>query len=434
MSLVPSRTQLWTVVASLMAVAGMWLYAQRVLISFQVSDAAAHSRPRGNLSDLYPRWVGAKALLQQGRNPYGADVSREIQAGYYGRPLDPGRAEDPRDQQGFAYPVYVVFFLAPTIDLPFAIVQRYFFWTLLSLTCLSAVLWIRVLRWPLPFWSQAGIVLLTLGSVAVMQGVKLQQMSLLVAAFVAVAIILLILDQALAAGVLLALATIKPQLLLLLLLSLIPWTYADLRRRYRWALSFLLTMAVLVGASEAYLPGWLPLFWRAVHDYQNYTGAMSVMDKAIGTPWSQILELIAFAASAGVCWRERRQPETSAAFAFMIALVLSATVLLIPTFAPYNQVLLIPACLLLVKERRSIWNRNTANRLLFGITAILILWPWIASATLTVLSFVMARQAVQRGWAIPAWTVTQIPIAVTALMLIHYYQQTFPAQTKAGAS
>src|SRR5205085_5192608 len=106
--------------------ASMWFYFQRVLIAFQTADAAARNRPRGNLSDLYPRWLGARELILHGRDPYGADVTREIQEGYYGRQLDATRPNDPKDQQGFAYPVYVVFLLAPTVWLPFSAVQAGF--------------------------------------------------------------------------------------------------------------------------------------------------------------------------------------------------------------------------------------------------------------------------------------------------------------------
>src|SRR5512142_3099214 len=116
---------LWLALAILCA-AGTWMYVTRVLIPYQVADAAAHGRPRGNLSDLYPRWLGARELLLHGRDPYSAEVTREIQAGYYGRPLDPGRPGDPKDQQRFAYPVYVAFPLAPTVLLPFAWVQQGF--------------------------------------------------------------------------------------------------------------------------------------------------------------------------------------------------------------------------------------------------------------------------------------------------------------------
>src|SRR5208283_2323024 len=137
------RSWMWLLLAILCA-AGVWLYASRVLIPYQISDAAMHGRPRGNLSDLYLHWVGARELLLNGRDPYGPDVTREIQQGYYGRPLDPARPADPRDQR-FAYPVYVVFCLAPTIHLPFEIVRRGFFWVLLGLTVATIPLWLRVL-------------------------------------------------------------------------------------------------------------------------------------------------------------------------------------------------------------------------------------------------------------------------------------------------
>ena len=128
MSTVPASTSLpfrpWKwLLLSILCAAGVWLYADRVLIPHQISDAAAHGRPRGNLSDLYLHWVGARELLLNGRDPYGSDVTREIQQGYYGRPLD--RPGDPKDQR-FAYPVYVTFFLAPTMHLPFETVRNEF--------------------------------------------------------------------------------------------------------------------------------------------------------------------------------------------------------------------------------------------------------------------------------------------------------------------
>jgi len=436
-----SDKPLWLVLAAVLCAAGMWTYVDRVLIPYQVSDAARHDRPRGNLSDLYPRWLGARELLLRGRDPYGAEVSREIEAGYYGRPLDPSCAGDPTDEQGFAYPVYVVFLLAPTTGLRFAIVQRGFFWILLFLTCASTLLWLRVLRWPATLWTQVSLLALTLGSVAVMQGLKLQQMSLLVAGLLAIALTLLVADYLVAAGVLLALASIKPQLVVLLLAWLAIWTVADGRRRYRCAASYLLTMAILCAGSEWYLPHWIPRFWHAIREYQRYTGARSVLDTLLGTPsikglwiWSWALELLAFAAMVGVCWRERRQAANTASFAYTGSLVLATTVLLIPMNVPYNQVLLIPAVLVLVRERRMIWQRSVANRALFAITACLIFWPWLSSIVLAGFSFVLPRETVERAWAIPFWTATQIPVGVAALILIHYYQTTFTASAMPATS
>ncbi|HEY6338423.1 MAG TPA: hypothetical protein VIW68_08005, partial [Candidatus Sulfotelmatobacter sp.] len=134
-------------VLAVIASASTWFYVDRILKAQQVADAAVHKRPRGNLSDLYPRWLGARELLRRGRNPYSDEIKREIQQGYYGRQLDPTRPDDPQDQQGFAYPVYVVFLLAPTVDFPFEHVQIGFRWLLIALATASVLLWLRVLRW-----------------------------------------------------------------------------------------------------------------------------------------------------------------------------------------------------------------------------------------------------------------------------------------------
>src|SRR5271156_759743 len=172
MRLGDSHKPFWLLLAAVLGAVGVWLYAQRVLVSYQIADAAAHDRPRGNLSDLYPSWLGARELLLHGRDPYSFAVTREIQQGYYGRPLEPARPGDPKDQQRFAYPVYVVFCLAPTIDLPFKTVRTGFFWLLLGLTASTVPLWLLALRWSLPPWAQASLIVLTIGSLSAMQGLE----------------------------------------------------------------------------------------------------------------------------------------------------------------------------------------------------------------------------------------------------------------------
>jgi hypothetical protein len=241
-------------------------------------------------------------------------------------------------------------------------------------------------------------------------------------------------DHLVAAGVLLALASIKPQLVFLLLCWLAFWTTADWRRRYRLPVSFLATMTVFVAASEWYLPHWIPRFWQAIHEYQRYSGATTVLYKFIGTPWSWLCELLVLAGMLGICWRERRQEANSGPFVFTLCLVLATTVLVVPNSANYNQVLLIPALLVLAKEGGTIWQQSFTNRILLVVTIILISWPWISSIVLASLSFVLPQQTVEQRWAIPFWTAIQTPVAVAALMLVHYYQRTFTAPPRPGTS
>ena len=429
-----SRSEWLLLWAALLCSTGLWIYIERVVIPQQVFDAEARGFPRGNLSDLYPRWIGAKELLQHKRDPYTEEVSREIQAGYYGRPLDPALPNDPRDEQGFAYPVYVVLYLAPVIGLPFGVVQRSFFWLLVIVTGLSVPLWLRILGWRVSWRIQISFVVLTLGSLAVVQGLKLQQISLLVAGFVAVAIGSLVTGRPVAAGVVLALATIKPQLVLLIIIWLCIWTLAEWRHRYRWVISFLATLSVLCVSSELLLPHWISRFWTAVKEYQRYTGNKSVIENSVGAPWSWALELLAIGALLWACWHERRQDIGSESFLLVVSMVLATTVLLVPTSAQYNQILLIPAILVLTRERQQIWRGGVVNRVLFSVTLGLIVWPWLSALILGGLSFVASQATLKRGWVAPIWTSPQIPLGVTAMIFMNYIQKTFGRSREASTS
>jgi len=407
----------WLVLAAIVCAAGMWLYVQRVLVMYQIADAARTGLPRGNLSDLYPRWLGARELLLHGQDPYSPAVTREIQAGYYGRSLDPANPKDPKDQQAFAYPVYVVFYLAPTVHLPFAVVQKAFFWLLVAVTIVLVPLCLRILRWPLAYPERVSVVALAMGSLAIVQGLKLQQITLLVAALIAGAIALLVADHAIPAGILLGLATIKPQLVCVLLLWLAIWTLGDWKRRYRWAVSFLATVAILTAASELALPHWISRFWHAMHDYLNYTEGVPLLHKMLPNPWDWLTEASAAATSALVCWKNRRQGARTPAFAATACLVLGVTLLLVPSYALYNQVLLLPAILLVARERQMLWQRSRISRVLLTAAAILLLWQWLSAVILATLSFVLVPGVVEKAWAVPAWATPALPLAVTALML-----------------
>ncbi len=408
---------LWLVLASILCAVGMWLYVQRVLVMYQISDAAATGRPRGNLSDLYPRWLGARELLLHGRDPYSAAVTREIQAGYYGRPLDPSNPSDPKDQQAFAYPVYVVFYLAPTVRLPFPVVQKAFFWLLVALTAILVPLCLRLLSWRAALREQILTVALLLGSLAIVQGLKLQQITLLVVVLAAGAIVLLAADHAVAAGVLLALATIKPQVVCVLLLWLLLWTLGDWKRRYRWAVAFVATVALLTGASEAVLPHWISRFWHAMHDYLNYTEGVPLLHKLLPAPWSWLMELATGLGLLLVCWRNRKLAVAEPGFAATTSLVLAGTLLLVPSYALYNQILLLPAILLLARDRDVLRHRSRLCRGLLSVTGILLAWQWLAAAALAVLSFILRPEVVEKAWALPAWATPALPLAVTGLML-----------------
>jgi hypothetical protein len=399
----------------------MWFYVQQVLVPYQKADAAAHGRPRGNLSDLYPRWLGTRELLLHHRDPYSAEVTREIQTGYYGRPLDPGRADDPRvdepkDQQGFAYPLHVVFLLAPTVSLPFPVVQAGFRWLLVLLTLASIFLWLGVLRWHPSVTITAILIVLTFGSYAVVQGIKLQQLTLVVSALLAGCAAALGAGYFSLGGFLLALATIKPQLALPVAGWLVLWAVSEWRRRQVFFWSFALTTTVFLLASEYLLPGWIGRFRGAVAAYRQYTGgAGSLLDVLARPILGEILAAVAVIAVAVSGWRARRAAHDSVAFSTMFSLVLLVTLVIIPSFAPYNQVLLLPAVFLIAISWKELWGRNRLTRLACGLAGLIVFWPWLASCGMMAASLFLPANSVQRAWTLPLYTSLGIPLVVLGL-------------------
>jgi hypothetical protein len=88
-----------------------------LLVTVLIGDGMAvhytHTLRLGNRFDLYPRWVGVRAMLFEGLNPYSPEVTARAQIGYYGRLAQEG--ESPHD---FLYPAFVAFTI-PHFLLPF---------------------------------------------------------------------------------------------------------------------------------------------------------------------------------------------------------------------------------------------------------------------------------------------------------------------------
>src|ERR1700722_3308830 len=405
---------------AVVASASTWFYTNRILRAQQIADATAHSRPRGNLSDLYPRWLGARELLLRRRNPYSAEITREIQQGYYGRPLDPTRADDPKDEQGFAYPAYVVFLLAPTVNLPFEVVQQGFRWLLVVLAAGTVLLWLRVLRWKASIGATIILMILMLGWLPMVQGIKLQQLSLLVAPLLAACGACLTGGWLLLAGGLLALATIKPQLTWPLVLWLLIWAGSEWRSRRRFVFGFGLVMLLLLGGAQLLLPGWLRMFVEAIGQYHRYTHNQSVLVWLFGNIAGRILE----AASVLVCtlrlWRQRAESAGSAAFGWAFALVLALTVVIVPMFAPYNQVLLAPAIFALLRSEGSGELILPAVRLSRAVGAVLLVWPWIATVGLSLAYLWLTPELRQRVWPMPFYSNFILPVFIFGLSLLGF--------------
>ena len=402
---------------ALLLAASAWFYIDHVYLGHQLAEAAAYDKPQGIFSDFYPRWLGARELLLHHRDPYSPEITREIQIGYYGRLLDSRRPGDPKDQMAFAYPLYVVFLLAPTVTLPFVFVRIAVHWFLIVLTAASVLLWLRALLWRVSPVLTASMVILTLGSLPAVQGIKLEQLTLLVGGMIAGCALFLVRDYLVVAGILLAFATIKPQLVLLMAAWLMLWACGNYRERRRFIWGFGLTMATLFTAAEFVMPGWMGEFVAAMAAYRQYTGTpLSILSVLTSSGWGIFFSALLLLALAVLCWRVRRVPAGDPAFGLACSLILTATLVVIPMTSLYNQILLLPAVLLLIRDGLLLWRKDSLTRLLCIIAGLLMVWPWLAAMVLTMASLLLPAELVQKAWAAPLWTSLTIPLGVLLLL------------------
>jgi hypothetical protein len=319
------------------------LFALDVYATYRVFTL---SHPGAN--DFYSRWKAAQVYWVEGIDPYSDQATLAIQRGIY------GRAAGPDDDPGlFAYPFYTVFLLAPLVWLPYAWVEAIWL-VILEFGLIGGVLlYISLIRWNLPVWLLALAALWAVVFYHSARTILLGQFAGLVFLWMVATLWALWRGYDVAAGVLLALTTIKPQMSILFIPALLLWGLGQ--RRWRFLGVFGATMAFLLGASFILLPSWLVQFVRQVTLYPSYT--------AIGSPvWIVthhylpqlglgLSESIITAAEVGLSvlllvylliqwWRLHYVEANSGAFHWLIGLTLIVTNLVVLRTATTNFVAL----------------------------------------------------------------------------------------------
>ena len=177
-------------------------------------------------------------------------------------------------------------------------------------------------------------------------------------------------------------------------------------------------MALLPGGAEYVLPGWLRMFLAGLTQYHAYTQNQSVLVVLFGSVFGRIFELLSVAACAASIWKARAESATSAGFGRAFAAVLALTVVIVPMFAPYNQVLLAPAILVLVRGAISGEPVLPVVRLARMIGGILVVWPWIATLGLTAVYPWITPVVREHVWRVPFYTNFHVPVFIFGLVLL----------------
>jgi hypothetical protein len=220
------------------------------------------------------------------------------------------------------------------------------------------------------------------------------------------------------AGVLLAMATIKPQLVVLLTLWLGVWVISQWQERQWLFWSFVITIALMVAAGELLLPGWIREFRGAMASYYTYTGGgTSVLDVLLTKTIGRMGSVVMVAVLLWFAWDKRRTAETTAEFWWMFCFVMATTLLVIPTFAPYNQILLLPACMIFLRAFRNQWQSGPLRRFFVAATATSVFWSYPAAAGLAIALLFLPAVTVQQFWRLPFYPSFAIPVMMYATLV-----------------
>ncbi|MCB0162663.1 MAG: DUF2029 domain-containing protein [Anaerolineae bacterium] len=229
-------------------------------------------------NDFFVRWLGGREYLLHGTNPYDQSVAEQAQRAMFGRLTTP---ED-KDEAYFAYPLYTLYFFWPLSLLPYAWAQAIWMTVLQFMLLGVTVLSIRLAGWSPPKW----LFWLTLfWGIFFYNGARsiiLGQFSVLVGLALLVGLWAIESRRDLLAGICLAITTIKPQMVVLVIIFLLIWALFQLR--WRIVLSFGLSLVTLVLSSMLLVPTWPIDFVRNAIAYSDYV--------AFGTPLENLLHFL----------------------------------------------------------------------------------------------------------------------------------------------
>ncbi len=413
----PTRTLL---LALLIAIGTSYYYFGLLLPRARLRDAA--NQMVGCCAfggDFYPIWLTGRELIRHGTNPYTQEATRAIQVGLYGRVMDPARpADPPTDFRAFAYPLYTDLLAAPLLPLSFSVVRVVLGTLLPLLTAASLILWLRAFRLKASPTTLTIAIILLLASYPVLEGLYALQAGLLVGAALAAAAASLARGRFLLAGILIAFASVKPQLIWLLVLWLLLWVFGDWRLRRNFVFGFSLTLALLAVVSQLVLPGWFSGWWRSLVGYSHYT-LPPLTQLVLGRFLGIAVGLVLIALTAALGWKTRRFPAGSANFSLVTSFALAVTVMLAPTGgAVYDQVILIPALCWLGFRRAQILNASRPTRVLALAALFALGWQWFVACGVALASvFLKSVASSPEILVLPTRMAAPLPFALLALLL-----------------
>ena len=218
--------------------------------------------PGGN--DFLVHWVGTRALLVDGLSPYSDTVAERIQTLAYGRPAEPGEHE-----LRVAYPLYSgLIFLLYALIADYGLARAVWMTTLEVALIGLASLSLNLTRWKMSLWLLPLFLLFSVFWYHSLRPLINGNAVILVALFLVGAFAAIKSERDELAGILLALSTIKPHLVLLPIIFVLIWTISFGRwKTLGW---MLISLGLLSISAALFIPDWPLQNLREIMAYVSY--------------------------------------------------------------------------------------------------------------------------------------------------------------------
>ncbi len=372
-------------------------------------------------ADFYPIWLTSRESLRHPTDVYSAEMTRHIQTGLFGQPMNTTEPAAPLDYRAFAYPAFADILFWPVGLLPFAAVRLGLAVVLVAVTAASVVLWLRGMRMRAGPALIVSLTFLTLSSYAVLEGLYAEQLGLLVGFLLAASLGALAGRRLFLSGSLLALALIKPQMIALVTFYLLLWSLSQWRTRWRLLGGFLFVAFLLFGSSLLIWPGWIPQWLLIVFGYRRYSTPpliCYVLGGGIGSYVGLIFMVAVLAGAIALAWRMRSATPGSHEFSLAICLLLAVTTItLLPGHAVYDHVVLLPGVLLVALSWRDCAASSRIFRVILSLTGLALFWQWICAPIVVVVRPILSPQLFASTLLmLPIRTAASIPFGIAALL------------------
>jgi hypothetical protein len=331
--------------------------------------------PGGN--DFLVHWTGLRLFFQKGISPYSDEAATQIQILAYGHPANPGQHE-----LRVAYPIYSVLIFGPFLLLDNFNLARAFWMTLLELTLLGlSFVSIKLTGWKPRLGILVAFLLFSIfwyhGLRTVINGNAVLLVGLALTG--SIALIKNGLDEA--AGFVLALSTIKPQVVLVFIVYIFFW--AIVKRRFKIILWFAITLGILIAFGALLIPDWITQNLREVLRYASYnppgtlTAVFGSLWPSFGARFGTTISILIIALLLVEWWLSRKGEINHFLWVACLTLVCSQWVGI--QSDPGNFIIMVPALVLVFSVLQERWKKaNESIALTIMFLLLVVLWAIFA--------------------------------------------------------